>query len=238
MAVWWLHVSVEISLSPASTLARVRPSLGSSGQGKALRRDARPRRRARAVDRIGGETMAKNLIRKVWEEGRAAYGSWLVVPGSFGAELMARVGVDYVCVDGQHGILGYDAMVPMFQAISAAGVAPITRVVQNDPGEIGKALDAGAWGVIVPLVSNAQEAARAVAACRYPPRGMRSYGPVRASAATGLSDPDELGAEALCLVMVETREGLNNVEEIAATPGLDGIYIGPGDLAQIGRAHV
>jgi 4-hydroxy-2-oxoheptanedioate aldolase len=70
-----------------------------------------------------------------------------------------------------------------------------------------------------------------VAACRYPPRGMRSYGPIRASAATGLSDPDELGAEALCLVMVETREGLNNVEEIAATPGLDGIYIGPGDLA-------
>jgi 4-hydroxy-2-oxoheptanedioate aldolase len=175
--------------------------------------------------------MAKNPIRKVWEENRAAYGSWLVVPGSFGAELMARVGVDYVCVDGQHGILGYDAMVPMFQAISAAGVAPITRVVQNDPGEIGKALDAGAWGVIVPLVSNAEEAARAVAACRYPPRGMRSYGPVRASVATGLSDPDELGAEALCLVMVETREGLNNVEEIAATPGLDGIYIGPGDLA-------
>jgi 4-hydroxy-2-oxoheptanedioate aldolase len=175
--------------------------------------------------------MAKNPIRKVWEENRAAYGLWLVVPGSFGAELMGRVGADYVCVDVQHGILGYDAMVPMFQAINAAGVAPIARVVQNDPGEMGKALDAGAWGVIVPLVSNAQEAARAVAACRYPPRGMRSYGPVRASAATGLSDPDELGAEALCLVMIETREGLNNVEEIAATPGLDGIYIGPGDLA-------
>jgi 4-hydroxy-2-oxoheptanedioate aldolase len=164
--------------------------------------------------------MAKNPIRKVWEENRAAYGLWLVVPGSFGAELMGRVGADYVCVDVQHGILGYDAMVPMFQAINAAGVAPIARVVQNDPGEMGKALDAGAWGVIVPLVSNAQEAARAVAACRYPPRGMRSYGPVRASAATGLSDPDELGAEALCLVMIETREGLNNVEEI-----------GPGDLA-------
>jgi 2-keto-3-deoxy-L-rhamnonate aldolase RhmA len=79
------------------------------------------------------------------------------------AELMARVGVDYVCVDVQHGILGYDAMVPMFQAISAAGVAPITRVVHNDPGEIGKALDAGAWGVIVPLVNDAEEAARAVA---------------------------------------------------------------------------
>ena len=175
--------------------------------------------------------MARNPIRQVWESGRTAYGLWSVVPGSFGAELMAGAGVDYVCVDGQHGVLGYDAMVPMLQSIKAAGAAPLARVVKNDPAEIGKVLDAGAWGVIVPLVNNAEEAARAVAACRYPPRGMRSHGPVRAAVATGLSDPEELAAEVLCLVMVETREGLENVEEIAATPGLDGIYIGPGDLA-------
>ena len=175
--------------------------------------------------------MAKNPIRRAWEEGRTAYGLWSVMPGSFGVELLARVGVDYVCVDSQHGILGYDAMVPMFQAIDAAGIAPITRVTQNDPGEIGKALDAGAWGVIVPLVDNPEQAARAVAACRYPPHGMRSFGPVRASAVIGSNDPDELAAEVLCLAMIETREGLENVEEIAATPGLDGLYIGPGDLA-------
>jgi 4-hydroxy-2-oxoheptanedioate aldolase len=94
-----------------------------------------------------------------------------------------------------------------------------------------KALDAGAWGVIVPLVNNAEDAARAVSACRYPPQGMRSYGPVRAAGVIGSRDPEKLGGEVLCLVMVETREGLERVDEIAATPGLDGIYIGPSDLA-------
>src|SRR3712207_4472705 len=100
------------------------------------------------------------------------------MPGSFGAELISGAGVDYVCVDQQHGIIDYDSIVPMFQAIGVAGAVPITRAVQNDPGEIMKSLDAGALGVIVPLVNDAAEAARAVAACRYPPRGIRSYGPV------------------------------------------------------------
>jgi 4-hydroxy-2-oxoheptanedioate aldolase len=148
-----------------------------------------------------------------------------------GAEILAGAGVDYVCVDQQHGVIDYDSMVPMFQAIRAEGPAPITRVLSNDAFLIMKALDAGAWGVIVPLVNNAEDAARAVAACRYPPEGMRSYGPVRAAGVIGSRDPEELGGEVLCLVMVETREALERVEEIAATPGLDGIYIGPSDLA-------
>jgi 4-hydroxy-2-oxoheptanedioate aldolase len=122
-------------------------------------------------------------------------------------------------------------MVPMFQAIRAEGVAPITRVLSSDPFLIMKALDAGAWGVIVPFVNSAEDAARAVAACRYPPQGTRSYGPVRAAGVIGSRDPEELGGEVLCLVMVETREALEKVDEIAATPGLDGIYIGPSDLA-------
>jgi 4-hydroxy-2-oxoheptanedioate aldolase len=153
------------------------------------------------------------------------------MPGSFGAELVASAGVDYVCVDQQHGIIDYDSMVPMLQAIRAAGAAPITRVLSNDPFLIMKALDAGVWGVIVPLVNNAEDAARAVSACRYPPRGMRSYGPVRAASVIGSRDPADLGEEVLCLVMVETREALERVEEIARTPGVDGIYIGPSDLA-------
>jgi 4-hydroxy-2-oxoheptanedioate aldolase len=136
-----------------------------------------------------------------------------------------------VCVDQQHGVIDYDSMVPMIQAIRAEGAAPITRVLSNDPFLIMKSLDAGAWGVIVPLVNNAEDAARAVSACRYPPRGTRSYGPVRAAGVIGSRDPEDLAGEVLCLVMVETREGLERVEEIAATPGLDGIYIGPSDLA-------
>src|ERR671916_1061420 len=155
----------------------------------------------------------------------------MTVPGSVGAEIFAGTGVDYVCVDQQHGVIDYDSMVPMFQAIRAEGAAPITRVLSNDQFLIMKALDAGALGVIVPLVNSTEDAARAVAACRYPPRGMRSYGPVRAAGVIGSRDPEELGGGGLCLGMVETREGLERVEEIAATPGLDGIYVGPADMA-------
>ncbi len=172
-----------------------------------------------------------NPLKKAWAEGLTVFGLWSVVPGSFGAELVAGAGVDYVCVDQQHGIIDYDSMVPMLQAIRAGGAAPITRVLSNDPFLIMKALDAGAWGVIVPMIDTAEAAARAVAACRYPPRGIRSWGPTRASVALGSRNPEELGGEVLCLVMIETREGLENVEEISATPGLDGIYIGPSDLA-------
>jgi len=175
--------------------------------------------------------MPKNPLKAAWAEGRTAFGLWSVVPGSVGAEILAEAGVDYVCVDQQHGVIDYDSMVPMFQAIRGGGAAPITRVLSNDPFLIMKALDAGAWAVIVPLVNSAEEAARAVSACRYPPRGMRSFGPVRAANVIGSRDPEELGGEVVCLVMVETREALERVEEIAATPGLDGIYVGPSDLA-------
>jgi 4-hydroxy-2-oxoheptanedioate aldolase len=175
--------------------------------------------------------LARNPLKTSWAEGRTAFGLWMTVPGSVGAEIFAGTGVDYVCVDQQHGVIDYDSMVPMFQAIRAEGAAPITRVLSNDPFLIMKALDAGAWGVIVPLVNDAEDAARAVSACRYPPRGTRSYGPVRAARVIGSRDPEELGGEVLCLVMVETREALERVEEIASTPGVDGIYIGPSDLA-------
>ena len=172
-----------------------------------------------------------NRLKVAWAEGRTAFGLWMTVPGSVGAEIFAGAGVDYVCVDQQHGVIDYDSMVPMFQAIRAEGTAPITRVLSNDPFLIMKALDAGAWGVIVPLVNSAEDAARAVSACRYPPRGIRSYGPVRAARVIGSRDPEELGGEVLCLVMVETREALEGVEEITSTPGVDGVYIGPSDLA-------
>src|SRR3712207_8733860 len=118
-----------------------------------------------------------NPLKAALAEGRTAFGLWMTVPGSVGAEILAGVGLDYVCVDQQHGVIDYDSMVPMLQAIRAEGTAPITRVLSNDPFLIMKALDAGAWGVIVPLISSAQDAARAVSACRYPPQGMRSYGP-------------------------------------------------------------
>jgi 4-hydroxy-2-oxoheptanedioate aldolase len=172
-----------------------------------------------------------NPLKEAWSESRTAFGLWAAIPSSFSVEIAAGAGFDYVCVDQQHGVVDYAALVPMLQAIEAAGSAPITRVLSNDPFRIMKALDAGALGAIIPLVNGAAEAERAVAACRYPPHGDRSYGPIRASHVIGSRDPEDLAREVLCIVMVETREGLERVEEIAAVPGLDGIYVGPADLA-------
>ena len=122
-------------------------------------------------------------------------------------------------------------MVAMFGAIEARGAVPLARVLYNEPWMVNRVLDLGAAGVIVPLVGSAADAKRAVSGCRYPPRGVRSYGPLRAALTVGSADPERLAAGALCFVMVETREGLEHVEEIAATRGLDGIYIGPSDLS-------
>jgi 4-hydroxy-2-oxoheptanedioate aldolase len=169
-------------------------------------------------------------VRTSWREGRAGFGLWASIPSALTAELAAAAGMDYVCVDLQHGGSDESTMVSMFSAIEAAGATPLARVVWNEPWMIMRVLDLGAAGVVVPLVNNGAEAARAVSACRYPPHGQRSYGPVRAALTTGSGDPERL-ADVLCFVMVETAEGLEHVDEIAATPGLTGLYIGPSDLS-------
>jgi 4-hydroxy-2-oxoheptanedioate aldolase len=171
-----------------------------------------------------------NPLLAAWADGRTTYGIWCTMPGSVPAEFIARQGPDYVCVDYQHGLIDHSNGVPMMQAIQAGGSTPIARVGWNEPARIMAVLDAGVYAVIVPMVNNAEEAARAVSACRYPPAGIRSYGPVRAKDVLGTADPDGL-ADVACLVMVETADGIRNVEEIAATEGVAGIYIGPSDLA-------
>jgi 4-hydroxy-2-oxoheptanedioate aldolase len=169
-------------------------------------------------------------LRQKWDAEEPAFGLWSAVPSSLIAELAAASGFDYVCVDLQHGLSDEPTMVSVFQAAAAAGATGLARVAWNEPWLIMRALDLGAAGVIVPLVGSAEEAARAVAACKFPPHGIRSYGPVRAQLVVGSAAPSDL-AQALCFVMVETRDGLDRVEEIASTPGLDGIYVGPADLA-------
>lgn len=176
--------------------------------------------------------MASSLIlREKWARGETVFGAWAALPSAFAAELMVTPELGYVCVDQQHGLIDYTQALQMYTAIEARGCVALTRVPENQFWLIGKQLDAGAQGVIVPLVNNREEAARAVAACRYPPQGMRSYGPIRAAMVSGARDTQTLGGGPLCFVMVETREGLANIDDIATTPGLDGIYIGPADLA-------
>lgn len=171
-----------------------------------------------------------NPLRRAWDAGETTRGAWCASPSALTAEALATVGFDYVGIDMQHGTSDYADAVSMLQAIGGQGVAPIVRVTSNDAAVIGKILDAGAAGIIVPLVSTPEEAAAAVAACKYPPRGVRSFGPVRASITFGSREPDVL-EQVVCAVMIETLEGLEHVDEIARTPGLDVLYIGPSDLA-------
>ena len=157
-------------------------------------------------------------------------GYWVVLDSPTSTERIARVGYDYVCLDAQHGLFGYSGMLAGLTAVDTAGQAVgLVRVGANDAAPIGRALDAGAAGVIVPLVNSAQDAARAVAASKYPPAGIRSYGPGRALSGVG-SLSAGINDAVVVLAMIETAEGLANVEAIAATPGLDGLYIGPSDL--------
>jgi 4-hydroxy-2-oxoheptanedioate aldolase len=175
--------------------------------------------------------LAGRRLRAKWDEGEPTFGLWAGIPSSFTAELAAVTGYDYVCVDLQHGLSDERTMVSMVQATVAAGATALVRVAWNEPWLIMRALDLGAGGVIVPLVGSRADATRAVQACKYPPDGIRSYGPIRAELAVGSTAPAELAGAVLCFVMVETRDGLERVDEIASTPGLDGIYIGPSDLS-------
>jgi 4-hydroxy-2-oxoheptanedioate aldolase len=143
---------------------------------------------------------------------------------------MARGGADYVCVDLQHGLMGVETAVSMMHAIEAGGSQPIVRVPSNDAAAIGWVLDAGARGVIVPMIDDEGDAAAAVKACRYPPRGGRSFGPARAREVWGSGDPAAL-EQAACIVMIETRGALDNLAKIVRTEGVDAVYIGPSDLS-------
>ncbi|MGG5173865.1 HpcH/HpaI aldolase family protein [Pseudarthrobacter sp. J1763] len=158
-------------------------------------------------------------------------GYWVVLDAPAATERIARLGYDYVALDAQHGLLDYSGIVHGLMAIDAGAAAlGMVRVEANNLTAIGKALDAGAVGVIVPLINTAEDAATAVAAAKYPPLGGRSYGPVRSALRIG-PVPAEANAATLVFAMIETPDGLANVEEICATPGLDGIYVGPSDLA-------
>ena len=142
---------------------------------------------------------------------------------------MAAQGYDSLTIDLQHGALDYAALLPMLQAMRASGVTPLARVPWREPGAIMKALDAGAQGIICPMVNSAEEAAEFVSYLRYPPEGQRSFGPTRAAVAYGGYGTAANG-EVLALAMIETAAGAERLDEIAATPGLDGLYIGPVDL--------
>jgi 4-hydroxy-2-oxoheptanedioate aldolase len=175
--------------------------------------------------------MRPNKIKQLWKEGKTVTMGWLSIADTFSAEVMARQGFDSLCIDLQHGMTELGTLLPMIQAVSQTETSVVVRVPANDPAIIMKVLDLGASSVIVPMISSAEEAARAVSACRYPPIGTRSSGPTRAVHYSGADYLSKANDEVLVIGMVETKEGLENLDAICATPGMDAIYIGPSDLA-------
>ena len=175
--------------------------------------------------------MRKNKLKELFKAGKPIINSWLAVPNSFSAEVMANQGWDSLTIDMQHGLVDYPNAVKMLQAISTTETTPMARVNWNEPGQIMKILDAGCYGVICPMVSNRKEAENFVQACQYPPKGYRSFGPIRASIYGGEDYAKHANQEILKLAMIETKESLEKLDEILDTPNLDGIYIGPADLS-------
>ena len=171
-----------------------------------------------------------NLMKDKWARGEATIGGWCTVADTMTAEAMGRAGFDYVCVDNQHGVIDYASSVPMLQAIDLGASTPVVRVPWNEPGIIGKMLDAGALGIIIPMVNSVDEARAAVRACRYAPLGARSFGPVRASMRV-----EDYHANAndqvACIPMIETVQAIDALDEILVVPGIDAIYVGPADLS-------
>jgi len=174
--------------------------------------------------------MPVNNIRRLWAEGKPVLNGWLSIGNAFTAEIMSAQGYDAMTIDQQHGFLGYDALAPMLQAMRASPVTPMVRVPWNAPGDIMKALDGGALGIICPMINNREESERFVSCMRYPPNGQRSMGPTRAVFAHGADYATWADDQVIALAMIETADGMKNLKDIVATPGLDGVYIGPADL--------
>ena len=175
--------------------------------------------------------MRENRLHSIWKSGGAAVNGWLTVPSSFAAELMAHQGWDTLTIDLQHGVIDYAAMVTMLQAISTTPAVPIVRVPWLEPGILMKTLDAGAYGVICPMVSTREDAQRLVDYTRYAPRGTRSYGPLRAALYGGPDYAQHADGTIVRFAMIETAQALDNLDAILSVEGLDAIYVGPSDLS-------
>lgn len=171
-------------------------------------------------------------LRALRAGGDPAFGIWSTVPDTSIAEMLVGGPFDYLCVDLQHGAVTFSELPVMLQAMRAAGRAPLVRVPWNEPSVIMRAVDTGACGVVVPMVSSAEEARSAASACRFPPTGTRSWGPMWGYVRPdGALPPEEQDAAVLCMIMIETAGGVEALDEIVRVPGVDGVYIGPNDLA-------
>lgn len=172
-------------------------------------------------------------LERIWADGGAAVNGWLSIPSGVTAELVSRQGYDSIVLDLQHGLIDYQTALTMMQAINAGSDATIVaRPPWNEPGIIMKLLDAGAWGILCPMINSRADAETFVSACHYAPKGIRSVGPTRAMMMFGSDYIQRANDHVITLAMIETKKAFENAREIAETPGLSGLYVGPADLAQ------
>jgi 4-hydroxy-2-oxoheptanedioate aldolase len=174
-----------------------------------------------------------NRVKELWKQGKPAVQGWCSTGNPYIAEMMAHAGFDAVVIDWQHGIgVSQESVLACLQAISSSDTVPIVRVPKNSPEYISYVLDAGAYGVIVPMVNTYEEAEAAGRSCRYAPRGWRSIAASRPTVSEALETyVKRANDDVICLVMVETTKALEHVEAIAKAPEIDGLYIGPSDLS-------
>jgi len=175
--------------------------------------------------------MRPNRLHEIWSQGGAVVNGWIAIPNSFSAETMAHQGWDSLTIDMQHGVVDYQAAVHALTAISTTPTVPLVRVPWLEPGILMKSLDAGAYGVICPMVNTPDEAELFVRYTTYPPRGERSFGPVRALLYGGADYPQHANKTIVRFAMIETKKALDNLKEILRVDGLDAIYVGPADLS-------
>ena len=174
--------------------------------------------------------MINSLVKTKWSKNQTALNSFLSIPNSFTAEIMAEQGYDALTIDIQHGMIDFSDLFTMLQGIRSSGVTPICRVSGLDHAVISKVMDAGAMGIICPMINNRQQSEQLVQDCKYPPIGIRSFGPTRANFSVSSNYFYEANESTFCLAMIETQEAFDNLDDIASTPGLDGLYIGTADL--------
>ena len=174
--------------------------------------------------------MRENRVKKLWAEGAPVINGWLHSPSTWSAEVMAHSGWDSLVVDMQHGMMGMETAIQMLQAISTTETVPMVRVNWNTPGDTMRLLDAGAYGVICPMVETREECEAFVGACRFPPLGYRSLGPTRARVYAGEDYAVHANDTVITFAMIETQAGYDNRDEIMSVAGLDGVFVGIGDL--------
>lgn len=166
-----------------------------------------------------------------WKAGDVTLGAWCMIPSALTAEGLGKAGFDWVLVDMQHGCMDYGTASEMIRAIDLSPAVPLARVPWNDPGIIGRVLDAGALGVVIPMIQSVEDARRAVEACLYPPHGRRSFGPIRVGMRDGPGYFAGANDRVAVIPMIETAEAFANVDAIAAVPGVDALFVGPYDLS-------